>query len=191
MRPNDLVWNYWGNNYLLGNDPPAFDILYWNSDTTRLPAALHSDFLDLCLDNPLPRPGALCLLGTPIDLGKVECDTFVVAGMTDHITPWQACYAATRMLGGQTEFVLSSSGHIQSIINPPGNPKTRFFHNPQPASDPAAWLAAAQPKTGSWWEHWRDWLVARSGEQNPAPEALGSKRHRPGAQAPGTYVFEP
>lgn len=191
MRPNDLIWNYWVNNYLLGNDPPAFDILYWNSDTTRLPAALHSDYLDFYLNNPLPRPSALRLLGTPIDLGKVACDTFVLAGMTDHITPWQACYATTRMLGGQKEFVLSSSGHIQSIINPPGNPRAKFFRNPQLAADPTAWLAAAQPQPGSWWDYWRDWLVARSGEQKPAPATLGSRLHKPGVKAPGAYVFEP
>ena len=119
-----------------------------NSDTTRLPAALHSDYLDLYLENPLPRPGALRLLETPIDLGKVACDTFILAGMTDHITPWQACYASTRMLGGNKEFVLSSSGHIQSVINPPGNPKAKFFRNPRLAADPAAWLAAAEPQPG-------------------------------------------
>ncbi len=190
MRPNDLVWNYWVNNYLLGNEPPAFDILYWNNDMTWLPAALHSDYLDLFLNNPLRRPGALRLLGTPIDLSKVGCDTFVLAGMTDHITPWHACYATMGMLGGAKEFVLSSSGHIQSIINPPGNPKAKFYRNPQSAPDPAAWLAAAQVQTGSWWSYWRDWLIARAGEQKPAPPTLGSQRHLPGAKAPGTYIFE-
>src|SRR5262249_33274943 len=121
MRPNDLIWNYWVNNYLLGNDPPAFDLLYWNADTTRLPARLHGDFLDLILHNPFPRAGTLSVAATPIDLSQVTCDSFIVGGTTDHITPWQACYATTRLLGGRREFVLSSSGHIQSIINPPGN----------------------------------------------------------------------
>ena len=190
MRPNDLVWNYWVNNYLLGNDPPAFDILFWNNDMTRLPAALHSDYLDLFLNNPLPRAGVLTLLGTPIDLSKVECETFIVAGVTDHITPWHACYATVGMLGGAKEFVLSSSGHIQSIINPVGNSRAKFYRNPQLPADPAAWLAAAQPQTGSWWSYWRDWLIARAGEQQPAPASLGSPRHMPGANAPGSYVFE-
>ena len=132
MRPNDLIWNYWVNNYLLGNDPPAFDLLYWNADTTRLPAHLHSDFLDLILHNPLPRAGVLTVAGTPIDLSQVACDSFIVGGTTDHITPWQACYATTQMLGGRKEFVLSSSGHIQSVINPPGNAKVEVL--PEPAA---------------------------------------------------------
>ncbi len=150
MRPNDLIWNYWVNNYLLGHEPPSFDVLYWNNDATSLPAALHSDFLDLFLENPLPRRGALALFGTPIDLAKVECDTFILAGITDHIAPWHGCYATTGFLGGKKEFVLSSSGHIQAIINPPGNPKAKFFRNPQLPSEPAAWLAAAkaQPVPG-------------------------------------------
>jgi polyhydroxyalkanoate synthase subunit PhaC len=191
MRPNDLVWSYWVNNYLLGENPPAFDILFWNSDTTRLPAKLHSDFLDLVLTNPLRNPGRLELLGTPIDLSKVEQDTYVMAGVSDHITPWQACYATTQLLGGRCEFVLNSSGHVQSVVNPPGNPKATFLHNPHCPPDPDAWLAGAQQQAGSWWEHWREWLVERSGERKTARKSLGSRRHRPGAKAPGTYVFEP
>jgi polyhydroxyalkanoate synthase subunit PhaC len=109
LRPNDLIWPYWVNNYLLGEDPRAFDILYWNNDTTNLPARLHSDFLDL--------------LGSTIDLSAVGVDTYVLAGVTDHITPWRSCYATTQTVGGRCEFVLSSSGHVQSIINPLGNPK--------------------------------------------------------------------
>jgi polyhydroxyalkanoate synthase len=190
MRPNDLVWNYWVNNYLLGNDPPAFDILYWNNDTTRLPARLHSDFLDLVLANPLRNPGRLELLGTPLDPSKVACDAYVLAGITDHITPWQGCYATTQLLGGRCEFVLNSSGHIQSVVNPPGNPKAKFLRNPSCPPDPDAWLAGAQPQAGSWWEHWREWLVERSGGRKPAPKALGGRRHPPGAKAPGTYVLE-
>jgi polyhydroxyalkanoate synthase len=189
MRPNDLIWNYLVNNYLLGNDPPAFDLLYWNADTTRLPARLHSDFLDLLLRNPLPRPGGLTVAGTLIDLGQVTCDSFIVGGTTDHITPWQACYATTQMLGGQKEFVLSSSGHIQSVINPPGNTKSKYLLNRDLPADPAVWLAAAQQHDGSWWDHWRDWLVERSGTPRPAPVALGNACHTPQALAPGSYVF--
>jgi polyhydroxyalkanoate synthase len=189
MRPNDLIWNYWVNNYLLGNDPPAFDLLYWNADTTRLPARLHSDFLDLILHNPLPCPGSMTVAGTPIDLSQVACDSFIVAGTTDHITPWQACYATTQMLGGRKEFVLSSSGHIQSVINPPGNAKAKYFLNPQLPAGPDAWLAAARQHDGSWWGHWRDWLVARSGQPRPAPILLGNPYYPPQADAPGTYVL--
>jgi polyhydroxyalkanoate synthase subunit PhaC len=189
MRPNDLVWNYWVNNYLLGNDPPAFDILYWNNDTTRLPARMHHELLDMFAQNPLRNPGALEVLGTPIDLSRVGCDTFVLAGITDHITPWKACYMTTQMLGGNTEFVLSSSGHIQSILNPPGNPKAKFYRGSQCPANPDEWLAEAEKRDGSWWEHWRDWIVERSGEKEDAPASLGNERHPPGAKAPGTYVF--
>jgi len=190
LRPNDLVWNYWVNNYLLGDSPPVFDILYWNNDTTNLPARLHSDFLDLYLENPLAKHGTLELLGTPIDLARVNLDTIILAGITDHITPWKACYATTQMLGGQCEFMLSSAGHIQSILNPPGNPKAKFFRNSHVRADADQWLAGAEQQTGSWWEHWRDWLHERSGQLRPAPKTLGSQRHRAGAKAPGTYVIE-
>nr|ALV86493.1 polyhydroxyalkanoate synthase [uncultured bacterium 20] len=188
LRPNDLVWNYWVNNYLLGNAPPAFDVLYWNNDTTRLPARLHGEFLDLFLLNPFRNPDALELLGKPIDVANVSCDAYVVAGTTDHITPWKTCYATTQLLTGEREFVLSSSGHIQSIVNPPGNPKARFLTNPSFPADPDDWAAGATPHTGSWWEHWTDWLATRSGERKAAPKSLGSERHQPLAAAPGTYV---
>src|SRR2546426_5117702 len=127
LRPNDLIWNYWVNHYLIGKDPPSFDVLYWNNDSTRLPARLHSEMLDIALSNPFTHPGTITLLGTPIDLSKVTCDGYIMAGVTDHITPWKGCYATTQLLGGTCEFVLSSAGHIQSILNPPGNPKAKYF----------------------------------------------------------------
>jgi polyhydroxyalkanoate synthase len=190
MRPNDLVWNYWVNNYLLGNAPPAFDVLYWNNDTTRLPARLHHELLDLFARNSFKHPGMLEVLGTPIDLSEVDLDTFILAGMTDHITPWRGNYATTQMLGGESEFVLSSSGHIQSILNPPGNPKAKFYTGAQCPTNPDEWLAEAQQHPGSWWDHWRAWISERSGASKDAPEALGNERHPPGTRAPGTYVFE-
>jgi poly[(R)-3-hydroxyalkanoate] polymerase subunit PhaC len=191
LRPNDLVWNYWVNNYLMGDDPPAFDVLYWNNDATSLPARLHGEFLDMFATNPFKNPGALSLLGTPIDLSRVTCDAYILAGVTDHIAPWKACYATTQMLGGQREFVLGSSGHIQSVISPPGNAKARFFTRPECPGSADEWLAGARPQSGSWWDHWRDWSVARSGTRREAPKTLGSPRHPPGATAPGTYVFDP
>ena len=188
LRPNDLVWNYWVNNYLLGQNPPAFDILAWNADTTRLPAGLHSDFLDLSLSNGLAE-GALTVLGTPVELGKVTVDAYVIAGSTDHIIPWQTAYRTTQMLGGESEFVLSSSGHIQAIVNPPGNPKASYrTATGTPPDDVDAWLAASDQHTGSWWEHWTAWLAARSGDQRPAPGELGSAAHPPLEPAPGRYV---
>ena len=190
MRPNDLVWNYWVNNYLLGNAPPAFDVLYWNNDTTRLPAKMHGQLLDIFTENLFSKPGALTVLGTPIDLSQVACDKYVVAGVTDHITPWKGVYNTATSFGGETRFVLSSSGHIQSLINPPGNPKAKYYLNPALPASADAWLAGAQTETDSWWGNWRDWLVAPSGEKRAAPAKLGSKRHPPGVKAPGAYVSE-
>jgi polyhydroxyalkanoate synthase len=190
MRPNDLVWNYWVNNYLLGNPPPAFDILYWNNDATRLPARFHGQLLDIFTENLLSRPRGLTVLGTPIDLSEVKCDQYVVAGVTDHITPWKGVYNTARAFGGKTRFVLSSSGHIQSLINPPGNPKAKYFLNPELPASPDEWLAVANPEPDSWWSDWRQWLAERSGERRPAPETPGNERHPPIADAPGTYVVE-
>jgi polyhydroxyalkanoate synthase len=191
LRPNDLVWNYWVNNNLMGETPPAFDVLAWNADSTRMPAALHTDFLDLFEDNLLTIPGAMTVRGTPIDLSMITQDAYVVGAQNDHLTPWRGCYATTQLLGGKTEFVLSSSGHIQSLVNPPGNPKMRLFTGPEPGADPDAWLAEAQPREGSWWEHWADWIEARSHEQKPAPKKLGNTRHPTLTPAPGTYVHAP
>jgi polyhydroxyalkanoate synthase subunit PhaC len=189
LRPNDLVWNYWVNNYLLGQNPPAFDILFWNADTTNLTAGLHSDFLDLLESNGLAEPGSVEVLGTPIDLGKVRCDTFVVAGATDHIIPWTGAYRTTQMLGGDSEFVLGSSGHIQAIVNPPGNRRSRFLTRPgPPPPDPNEWREGATTSEGSWWDHWLRWLGERSGAERRAPTKLGNRRHKPIEPAPGRYV---
>ncbi|SAK85777.1 Poly-beta-hydroxybutyrate polymerase [Caballeronia pedi] len=190
MRPNDLVWNFWVNNYLMGEAPPAFDILYWNNDTTRLPATFHGQLLDIFSRNLLSTPKALTVLGTPVDLSEVTCDTYVMAGATDHITPWKGVYNTARAFGGKTRYVLSSSGHIQSLINPPGNPKAKFFHNAALPEDADEWLAGSRSVADSWWSDWREWLAERSGALRAAPKALGSKRHRRIGDAPGTYVHE-
>ncbi|HEY2930021.1 alpha/beta fold hydrolase [Piscinibacter sp.] len=189
MRPNDLVWNYWVNNYLMGNPPPAFDLLYWNNDSTRLAAKFHGELLDIFSGNLLATPGAMKVLGTKIDLTKVDCDKYIVAGNTDHITPWKGVYRAASAFGGRNDFVLSSSGHIQSLINPPGNPKAKFFVNSHCPASADEWLADAKPMPDSWWGHWSDWLAQRSGERIAAPTALGSLRHPPTAKAPGRYVL--
>ncbi|SDW88037.1 polyhydroxyalkanoate synthase [Pseudomonas syringae] len=190
MRPNDLIWNYWVNNYLLGNEPPVFDILFWNNDTTRLPAAFHGDLIEMFKNNPLTRANALEVCGTPIDLKQVTADVFCLAGTNDHITPWASCYKSARLFGGKTEFVLSSSGHIQSILNPPGNPKSRYMTHDELPEDPAVWQENATKHTDSWWLHWQDWLAARSGKLKKAPTALGNKAFPPAQAAPGTYVHE-
>ena len=188
MRPNDLIWNYWVNNYLLGRQPPAFDILYWNNDNTRLPAALHGDLIDFFKHNPLSRNGGLEVCGTPVDLTKVNVDSFSVAGINDHITPWDAVYRSTLLLGGNRRFILSNSGHIQSILNPPGNPKANYYENAKLTSDPRAWYHDATHQQGSWWPQWLEWMQARSGAQRETLMALGNQNHPPMEAAPGTYV---
>jgi len=188
LRPNDLVWNYWTNNYLLGNAPPAFDVLYWNNDTTRLPARFHADILEAVETGSFARPGSLAVAGTPIDLSKVSVDRYAVAGITDHITPWRDCFRSAHLAGGKVTMVVSSAGHIQSLINPPGNPKAKYFVNDATTTDANEWLKGATPVADSWWPHWRDWLAARSGRSRRAPARLGNDGHPPLAAAPGTYV---
>jgi polyhydroxyalkanoate synthase len=190
LRPNDLVWNYWVNNYLLGNDPAPFDILYWNSDSTNLPAKLHAGFLDLFMRNPLIRSNQVKILDTPIDLRAVKNDMYIVAGMTDHICAWRACYRSTKMFGGRTEFVLGSSGHIQSLVNPPGNFKARYYVGSRLTEDPDEWAKGATECKGTWWDHWIKWIGARSGGEKPTPKSLGSERFKAGEPAPGIYVHE-
>ncbi|MEQ6902792.1 alpha/beta fold hydrolase [Nocardioides sp. YIM 152588] len=190
LRPSDLVWNYWVNNYLLGKKPPAFDILFWNADTTRMTAGLHADFVDLAMDNTVIRPGELSVLGVPIDLGAITVDSYVVAGIADHITPWESCYRTTQLFGGETRFVLSNSGHIAAMVNPPGNPKSSFHTGQDHGPDPRAWLKNAETHEGSWWNDAASWLAQRSGELKAAPKELGTARLEPLAEAPGTYVFD-
>jgi len=190
MRPNDLIWNYWVNNYLLGNEPPVFDILFWNNDTTRLPAAFHGDLIEMFKNNPLIRPNALEVCGTPIDLKQVTADIFSLAGTNDHITPWKSCYKSAQLFGGKVEFVLSSSGHIQSILNPPGNPKSRYMTSDDMPAKAEDWQENSTKHTDSWWLHWQAWQAERSGKLKKAPTVLGNKAYPAGEAAPGTYVHE-
>jgi polyhydroxyalkanoate synthase len=192
LRPNDLIWNYWVNNYLLGRRPPAFDVLAWNADTTRMTAALHRGFIELAVSNALLDPGSVSTLGSPVDLTAVDVDSYVVAGIADHICPWQACYRSTQILGGRARFVLSTSGHVASLVNPPGNPKASFLTNDTTGPDPETWLEGATPTQGSWWPDFADWLAERSGGRKRAPRALGrpAAGFTPTEPAPGTYVFD-
>ena len=190
LRPNDLIWGYVANNWLMGNKPPAFDVLAWNADSTRLPAEFHADLLSLSLLNPLVRKNKLKVLGTPIDMSKIKQDNYIVAGITDHITPWQACYESRKILAGKTEFVLSSSGHIQAIVNPPGNPRAKFYTNDDLSLEADEWLAGAQVVQGTWWDHWRQWYAQRGGGKRNAPKTLGSAAYPPMDEAPGRYVHQ-
>ena len=189
LRPNDLVWNYWVNNYLQGKPPPNFDILYWNADATRMTAGLHRDFIDVAMGNSLVQPGGATMLGTKVDLSKVTVDSYVTAGIADHLCPWQACYRSTQLLGGTSRFILSTSGHIASLVNPPGNPKSTFQVAAENPADPDVWLTSAETVSGSWWPDFTTWLAERCGEEIPAPTALGGELSEL-AEAPGTYVFD-
>jgi polyhydroxyalkanoate synthase subunit PhaC len=188
LRPNELVWTFWVNNYLMGQDPPAFDILAWNADTTRLPGALQRQLLTMAERNLLAKPGGMTLLGTDVDLSAAAVDLYVIGAETDHLVPWRGAYRTTQLLGGEATFVLSGGGHIQHLVNPPGNPKARYRTGLAPGADPDAWLSAASVHEGSWWDHWAGWVHARSGPLRRPRQTLGSRRHPPVEPAPGSYV---
>jgi poly[(R)-3-hydroxyalkanoate] polymerase subunit PhaC len=189
LRPNDLIWNYVINNYWLGKEPPAFDILYWNQDTVRLAAGLHRDFVMIAMQNSLARPGGFTVLDTPVDLGEVTVDSYIVAGSADHIVPWRNAYASTQLLGGENRFVLSASGHIQALINPP-SPDSRSSYQvaDEYPADPDEWLEHSVNRRGSWWPDYTEWLSTRSGELKAAPAKRGGRKYKAQAKAPGTYV---
>jgi polyhydroxyalkanoate synthase len=188
LRPQDLIWNYWVNNYLLGREPARFDILAWNADTTRMTAGLHRDFVRAAVSNSLATPGGLTVLGTEIDLAQVDLDSYVVAGAADHICPWRSCYRGSQLLGGKTRFVLSTSGHIAALVNPPGSKKASYQVSDDVTADAPAWQQSASTERGSWWPDYASWLAARSGGQVPAPASLGSDRFHAIEAAPGGYV---
>ncbi len=190
LRPDDLIWNYWVNNYLQGKTPPPFDILYWNADNTRMPAGLHRNFIEIAMANALTKPGAASMLGSPVDLSKIDIDSYVMAGIDDHIVPWPSAYRATQLLSGNSRFVLSNSGHIAALVNPPSNPKATYRLAPGNPPDHRDWLAQAETKQGSWWPDYTAWLAARSGGMKQAPRTLGSANSPPLDPAPGTYVLD-
>lgn len=189
LRPNDLVWAYWINNYLMGNNPPAFDILYWNDDTTNMTAKLHGDYMSLLESNGLVS-GTAQVLGEQVDLSKVTCDSYVLGGTTDHITPWDGCYRTVNMLGGKSEFILSSSGHIQAIVNPPSNRKAKFRRMEDVPSDSEVFLKNSKEVEGTWWYHWSEWLAERSTKEKTAPKTSGNKDFPKLCAAPGTFVLQ-
>ena len=189
LRPNDLIWSYVVNNYLMGRRPPAFDVLFWNQDTVRLAAGLHRDFVRIALENTLARAGAVEVLGEPVDLGSITADTYAVAGLNDHLVPWENAYRSALLLGGDTRFVLSTSGHIQALVNPPHAESRSSYRTADGLSaQPEAWFDSAAISRGSWWPDWTAWLAERSGSLKPAPAKLGSRRHKAAGKAPGSYV---
>jgi polyhydroxyalkanoate synthase len=192
LRANDLIWNTVVNNYLLGDKPPAFDLLYWNSDGTRMTPAAHSFYLrHTYLQNDLIKPGHVTVLGQPIDLGKIDQDIYAVGAEKDHIVPWRSAWRITQLSGGKTRFVLAASGHIAGMINPPAKGKGGYWTTDSDGDwpDPDRWLAAAGRHDGSWWEDWVAWLAQRSGERT-APPATGTAAYPVLGDAPGLYVLE-
>jgi poly[(R)-3-hydroxyalkanoate] polymerase subunit PhaC len=189
LRENDLIWNYVVSSYLLGRPPPAFDMLHWNADSTRLPARMLSDFLrHIYMENSLVKRGRLRLAGRPIDLGRVVTPCYFLSTTDDHIAPWRACYAGTRHIGGPVEFVLGGSGHIAGIINPPTRSKYGYRTSPRTPANADEWLAEARQYEGSWWPYWAQWLAALEDEQ-VEPRSVGSKQYPPLMDAPGSYVL--
>jgi polyhydroxyalkanoate synthase len=191
LRTNDLVWNYAVSSWLMGEEPPAFDLLSWNNDSTRMPAEMHTHYLRSCyMENQLAR-GVMELAGQRLDLGRIDQDLYFLSAEQDHIAPWRSAYAGARLPAGTVRFVLSNAGHIAGIVNPP-SPKSihRVLDSGQPLpADPADWLAAATTHPRTWWEDWAEWIAARAGGKREPPQ-LGSKKYSPITDAPGTYVLE-
>ena len=190
LRANDLVWPYVVNNYLLGEAPAAFDLLYWNADSTNLPGPMYCYYLrNTYLTNKLRVPAALVNCGVAIDLGKVELPAFVLATREDHIVPWRSAYRTVELLGSKDPtFVLGASGHIAGVVNPAAkNRRSHWIGEPYPA-DPEEWLASAREQKGSWWPVWSTWLAQHGGGAREAPSAPGNVQHKPIEAAPGRYV---
>ncbi len=189
LRANELVWNYVVGNYLKGQTPPAFDLLYWNSDATNLPGPMYAYYLrNLYLDNKLRLPGALEMCGESIDLSRVHAPTYVYASREDHIVPWRSAYRTTGLVGGDVTFVLGASGHIAGVVNPPAAGKRNYWTNDLLTDDPEDWLARAKTIPGSWWPHWYAWLAPHGGAKHAAPRTAGSAQYPVLGAAPGEYV---
>lgn len=190
LRANDLVWNYVTGNYLKGEKPKAFDLLYWNSDSTSLPGPFACWYMrNMYLENNLRVPGKLGMCGTKVDLGKLDMPVYLLATREDHIVPWHSAYQSTRILGGKVRFVLGASGHIAGVINPVSKNKRSYWINEDVKADAEGWLAAAEEMKGSWWADWAGWLKPLSGEQR-APRKPGNAKYKPIEPAPGRYVKE-
>ncbi len=193
LRSNDLIWSFVVNNYMLGKEPMPFDLLYWNDDPTRMPAAMHSYYLrNMYLENNLCKPGKLNMAGVPVDLTQIDTPIYMLSAQSDHITPWQSCFSVLPdMAGKEKRFVLSKAGHVAGVVNPPGNAKRAYwaaevgrFKNPE------SWLEKAEQQQDSWWPDWSAWVASRSGNQVAARKTQGNINHKPLCDAPGTYVVE-
>ncbi len=191
LRPNDLVWNYVVENYLKGNSPPPFDLLYWNGDSTNLPGPMYCWYLrHTYLQNELIKPGKLTVCGEKVDLGKITVPAYIYASHDDHIVPWKSAYESTQILKGKNRFVLGASGHIAGVINPPAKNKRHYFENNKLAKTADEWLAAAKDIKGSWWPNYSKWLEQFGGGKIPASKTFGNTQYKKLEAAPGKYVKE-
>jgi polyhydroxyalkanoate synthase len=190
LRPSDLVFGHVINNWLLGEEPSAYDLLAWNDDQSNLTAKFVADATALMSSGILVKPGGVTLLGTEIDLSQVKADSFIVAAQTDHITTWRPCYMTSQALGGDSEVIIVNKGHIQTIVSPVAKSRQKFWAGPADTPDPDEWVQKTPQHDGSWWPHWIEWLTPRSGEEKPAPERLGSRKYPAREPSPGRYVLE-
>ncbi|MGB8437727.1 MAG: class I poly(R)-hydroxyalkanoic acid synthase [Burkholderiales bacterium] len=189
LRANDLVWSYVVNNYLKGRAPDAFDILYWNADSTNLPGPMYCWYVrNLYLENRLRQPGALTVCGERVDLGRLGMPVYILATREDHIVPWKAAYASTRMLKGRVRFVLGASGHIAGVVNPAAKNRRSYWTSEVLTESPEPWLAGAREVQGSWWGDWNAWIGQHAGGEKPAPKRMGGGKYRRIENAPGRYV---
>lgn len=189
LRANDLIWSYVVNNYLLGGAPAAFDLLYWNADSTNLPGPMYCTYVRATyLENRLCVPGAVTNCGAPVDFGRVDLPAFILATREDHIVPWKAAYRSTQLLGGEKTFVLGASGHIAGVVNPASSGKRSHWVAKETPADAEAWFGAAEERKGSWWPLWSQWLEQFKGGTQKAPTRAGSAKHRAIEPAPGRYV---
>jgi polyhydroxyalkanoate synthase len=189
LRANDLIWSYVVNNYLKGQTPPPFDILYWNSDPTNLPAEMYMYYIrNMYLENKLIEPNALTICNAPINLKKIKTPSYFLSTIDDHIAPWMTTFASTNLFSGPIEFVLGASGHIAGVINPAKKNKRNYWIEGEMGKGPSHWLETAKSVPGSWWSHWDDWLKKRGGAQVPAPSTLGNEQYPVIEPAPGRYV---
>jgi len=188
LRANDLIWSFVVNNYLMGNDPFPFDLLYWNADSTRMPAKMHSFYLrKMYQENLLAQPGGITLAGVPIDLGKIKVPAYFLSTREDHIAPWKSTYRGTQLLGGTKRFVLAASGHIAGVVNPPDGGKYNHWINEELPPDPEAWFAGATELAGSWWPDWQRWVLSH-GKAQVAARVPGDGKLAAIEDAPGSYV---
>lgn len=189
LRSNDLIWSYVVNNYLKGQTPPPFDILYWNSDPTNLPAEMYTYYINrMYLENKLVQPDALTICGEPIDLSRIKTPCYFLSTMEDHIAPWKGTFKAIDLFGGNVEFVLGASGHVAGVINPAKKNRRNYWIKGEMGKGADAWLESAERQEGSWWSHWSEWLRRRAGKKVAAPTEYGNALHKVIEAAPGSYV---